>query len=251
MIENLNIVFKKYISIFINEYADYLSKDQLELLKDIDFNKVIKIDNDSKPFGMAYLGQIHLSNTATTLIDNLKNMPGYNTLHYDLENKNLSSYIKYMCDNGYSINDYYSDILMYFIFWMVTKTSNGLINGLINQEIKYLGIKYSIRLANLYSREEAVISKITPLLGMESCRKIIFMDEANAFKYLNDNHGFRVAKLVSDVSGIIDSENEFIHKKEYSGYNGFLNYVSDYDHIGYGDAYNYILDYEVEKSMTP
>ena len=240
MIENLNKLFKKYIVIFITEYGDYLSKDQLELLKKIDFSKAVKIDNVSKPFGMAYLGQIHLSDTANTLIDNLKNMPGYNSIHYELENKNLSSYLKYMCDNGYNVDDYYSDILMYFIFWMVIKSSSGLISGLINQEMKYLSIKYSIRIANLYSKEEGVISKITPYLGMEGCRKIIFSTPATSFKYLNDNYGFRVAKLVSDIGDIIDEENESINNKEYQGYNGLLDYIDEYDHIGYGNAYNCI-----------
>ena len=35
MIEELNNIFKKYVDIFIQEYADYLSIEQLELLNNI------------------------------------------------------------------------------------------------------------------------------------------------------------------------------------------------------------------------
>ena len=250
MIDSLNSIFKKYVAIFINEYSNFLSIEQLEVLKSINFNNTIIIDEVSKPFGMVSLGQIHLSNITDELFQNMRNMPNYNTLKSELDNKNLSSYLKYMCDNGYNNSDYYSDILMYFIFQMVIKSSNGLINGFINQEMKYLSIKYSLRIANLYSREEAIVSKITPLLGIDGCRKIIFMDNATAFKYLNDNFGFRIAKLVADISDIIEEENLVMKNKDYQGYNGFLDYVTDYDHIGYGEAYNYLLDYEVENSLV-
>ncbi len=250
MISGLNNVFKKYVTIFINEYSDFLTIEQLEVLKSINFENTIILDKNSKPFGMVSLGQIHLSNITDELFKDIRSMPNYNTNKRILDNRNLSSYLQYMCDNGYQESDYYSDILMYFIFQMVIKAPNGLINGFINQEMKYLSIKYSLRIANLYSREEAIVSRITPLLGMEGCRKIIFMDRATAFKYLNDNYGFRIAKLVNDVCDIINDENAFIEQKNYQGYKGFLDYVVDYDHIGYGDAYNYILDYEVESSLV-
>lgn len=249
MIEDLNKIFKKYVSIFIEEYAGYLSKEQLEGLKDINFNNAIKLDSTNKPFGIISLGQINLSDYSEELINNLKKMPNYNSHHYNLNNKNLSSYLKYMCDNGYSTYDYYTDILMYFVFKLVIKNPSSLINGLVNQEIKYLSIKYSCRFANLYSREEAITTKLTPFLGVDGCRKVIFSDSATAFKYLNDNKGFRVAKLVNDVSRLIDNEHKSLDKNEYNGYSGFLNYATDYDHLSYGDVYNHILDFEVENSL--
>lgn len=250
MIDNLNNIFKKYIKIFIEEYAEYLSKDQLELLKDFNFDNAIKLDSTNRPFGIISLGQINLADYSDELINNLKKMPNYNTNKYELNNKNLSSYLKYMCDSGYNVIDYYSDILMYFVFKLVIKNTNGLINGLINQEMKYLGVKYSLRIAYLYPREEAIVNKITPFLGIEGCRKIIFSDSATAFKYLNDNMGFRVAKMVNEVEELIEDEYEKLNKKEYIGYDGFLNYASDYDHLLYGDVYNYLLDFEVENSLT-
>lgn len=246
----LNNIFKKYVAIFIGEYADYLSKEQLESLKSINFNNAIKLDSTSKPFGIISLGQVNLSDYSEELINSLKKMPNYNSYHYELNNKNISSYLKYMCDSGYNLVDYYSDILMYFVFELVVKNPTGLVNGLINQEMKYLSIKYGLRLAFLYPREDALGVKITPFLGMDGCRKIIFSDSATSFKYLNDNMGYRVAKLVNGVSELIEDEYEKLNHKEYTGYNGFLDYADDYDHLSYGDVYNYILDFEVENELA-
>lgn len=249
MIDNLNKIFKKYVVIFLNEYQDYLSKDQLELLRNIDYEKTIIIDEIQKPFGTISLGQIHLSSDSEKMFDNFKKMPEFNSSHTILHNKNMASYLKYMCDNGYSVFDYYSDILMYFVFNLVIKNTSGLINGLINQEIKYLSIKYSLRLAFLYAREETIVNKITPVLGLDGCRKILFSDQPTAFKYLNDEKGFRVAKLVTDVEDLIEEEYSKVSQKDYHGYEGFLDYAEEYDQLSYGDVYNYLLDYEVENSI--
>lgn len=249
MIDELNELFKKYVSVFIEEYAAYLSREQFELLKDINFNNAIKLNSTSTPFGVVSLGQVNLPDYSSELIDNLKKMPSYNSSHGDLDNKNMASYLKYMCNSGYSLFDYYSDILMYFVFKLVIKNTNGLINGLINQEIKYLSVKYGFRFANLYPREEVITAKITPFIGMDGSRKVLFSDRATSFKYLNDNMGFRVAKLVNDVEELIRDEYQKLESKEYQGYTGFLDYAHDYDHLSYGDVYNCILDFEAENSV--
>lgn len=249
MVDDLNKLFKKYVAIFINEYSDFLSKEQLEVLKTINYDNVITFDNIPRPLGMISLGKIYLPNS-TSIFKNFKSMPNYNTKKEELDNKNMTSYLKYMCDNGYDINDYYSDILMYFVFNLVIKSPSGLINGLINQEMKYLSIKYSIRIANLYAREEVITDRISPIIGIKDCRKMIFMDRASSFKYLNDNYGYRVAKLVLDIDDSIDDEYKKISLKEYPGNNGILDYIDDYDHLLYGDAYNCILDYETENSLV-
>ena len=249
MIDDLNKKLKKYVTIFVNEYSDFLSIEQLEVLKSINYGNAIVLEDISKPTGLVSLGKIYLPK-ANELFNNFKNMPNYNSKREDLSNKNMASYLEYMCENGYSVEDYYNDILMYFIFKMVIKNSSGMINGLINQEMKYLSIKYSIRIANLYPREEAIVSRISPLIGMNSCRKIMFLDSASSYKYLNENYGYRVAKLVLDIDELIDNEYKQVDDKEYPGYNGFLNYTLEYDHILYGDAYNCILDFEVENSLV-
>lgn len=249
MIDELNNIFKKYISVFIEEYASYLSREQLELLKTIDFNHAIKLDSTSKPFGVISLGQINLSDYSKELIDNLKKMPNYNSSRYTLNNRSLSAYLKYMCDSGYDLLDYYADILMYFVFKLVIKNPSGIINGLINREINYLSLKYSFRFANLYPKEEVIASKMMPFIGVDGCRKMIFSDSATAFKYLNDNRGYRIAKLANDVSELVDGQQQIINK-EYQGYDGFLDYTLAYDKLSYGDVYNCILDFEVENELT-
>lgn len=247
MIERLSELLKKYVSIFINEYANYLSKEQLETLRKINFNNIIELTDLTMPFGITQFNKIYLSNNE--LINNLKEMPNYNTIRTSLDNKNLSSYLKYMCDNGYDTINYYEDILMYFVFLLVIKNKSSFIYGLINQEMHFLSIKYSLKVAYLYAREDRVVSKLTPVLKIEGCRKVLFMDKVSAFKYLNDNFGYRYAKLVDEISLLMDKENEVLKNKDYGGINGFLNYVDDYDHISYGDVYNHILDFEVKNSL--
>ena len=177
-------------------------------------------------------------------------MPNYNSHHAKLDNKNLASYLKYMCDNGYSLLDYYSDILMYFVFKLVIRNSNGLIDGLINREIKGLSRKYSFRFANLYPREEAIVSKLANVLDEEGIRKIIFSDNATTFKYLNDSKGFRVAELVDNIQELINEVYQELNNKDYSGYIGFLDYTTDYDNLSYGSVYNCILDFEAEDELA-
>ena len=243
MIENtLSEMLKKYINIFINEYKDYLSKDQLETLRTINYHKIINLENLDVPFGLVSFGKIRLSNISNDLINSLQKMDNYNTTKYNLNNKNISSYLKYMCENGYSSLEYFGDILMYFVFELVLKNPSIFNHGLINQEIRFLSIKYSLRSANLYAKEETIATKITPLFGLETMRKILFMDKPTAFLYLNKQLGF--------ITNIVDEKNKNIKNKDYQGFEGFLNYADDYDEITYGDAYNYLLDFEVENKLN-
>ncbi len=248
MEDRLVNLLKKYITIFIEEYGNYLTKDNLETLRNIDYQNVFVFDDFNVPFGTVFLDKIYLSNSNSILIDKLKEMPNYNKLRKPLNNKNLSSYLKYMCDNGYSIMDFYGDILMYFVFSLVIKNESFLYKGIINQEMKLLSIKYHLRIASLYAREEKIIGKISPIFGYEAMRKILFMDLPTSFKFLNDNYGFRYAKLVSDILNSVESEYQKIDK-EYLGIKGLLEYTHDYDHLSYGDVYNQILDFEAENIL--
>ena len=250
MIENtLNEMLKKYVDIFINEYKTFLSKEQLDVLDNLNYKKIINFDDLDVPFGLVCFNKIYLSNSSNELIKSLHNMEGYNSSRYKLDNKDISSYLQYMCDNGYSLLEYYGDILMYFVFWLVIKDKDGFDNGLINQEVRYLSIKYSIRSANLYAKEEMIISKITPIFNLETLRKILFMDRPSAFKYINDNYGFRYAKMLDEVRILINSKYKNIKEKKYPGVKGFIDYADDYDVIKYGDVYNYLLDFEVKNKI--
>ena len=250
MIEKtLGEMLKKYVSIFLNEYEKFLSREQLEILKSINYEKIIKFDDTNNPFGNIMLGNIYLSGASGELIASLSKMDGFNSKRSNLANKNLSSYLKYMCENGYSLLEYFGDILMYFVFKLVIKDDSGFINGLINQEIKYLSIKYSIRCANLYAREEMVVGKISPILKLDMMKRILFMDKVTRFKFLSETIGYRYAKLVNDVENIIEEEYGKLNKNDYYGLNGFLDYTDKYDHLSYVDAYNYILDFKIENKI--
>lgn len=241
----LSNLLKKYVGIFVKEYASLLNKEQLETLREIDYENIIAFEDLNNPFGLINLGKIYLSNSSNDLIHNLEKMPDFNTSRYFLNNRNLTSYLKYMCTNGYTITDYYNDILMYFVFKLVIKNNSGIIDGLINQEIKYLSIKYSLRFANIYAREEAITSKITNFLGIDNMRKILFLDSVSAFKYLNEKLGYRYATLFYEIEKMVEDEYGKLKVNDYKGFNGIVDYVNDYDKILYGNVYNYLLDFEV------
>ena len=250
MKNELITILKKYVSIFLNEYRDFLGKEDLEKLRNLDYDNIFVFDNFNIPFGTVFLDKIYLCNSNNSLIDNLMKMSNYNSLKRPLNNKNLSSYLKYMCDNGYNIIDFYSDILMYFVFSLVIKNDSFLIKGFINQEMHLLSIKYNLRIASLYAREEKIIERITPIFKFDGMRKMLFMDMSTCFMYIVDNYGFKYAKMVNDIFNLVSNEyNKKIKDKEYIDVNGIIEYTNDYDHLSYGDVYNYLLDFEVSESI--
>lgn len=240
---------KEYVKIFLHEYEAFLSKEQLEILRNINYETIISLDKVDNPLGDICYGKISLSEDMNSFFDNLKTMKEYNSKKYFLNNKNLSSYLEYMCHNGYSVLEYYQDILMYFVFYLVIKNKSSFYNGLINQEIKYLSIKYHLRFVNLYAKEEMLVEKITPIFKIDGMRKILFMDKTNCFKYISDYFGFRYAKMVEEINSLMEDKQEMIKKKDYQGIKGFLDYIDDYDSIIYGDVYNYLLDFEIENKI--
>ena len=250
MEQSLVELLKKYVNIFITEYEDYLSNNQLEIIRNIDYSHIISFCDTEKPFGDISLGRINLSNVNKELITNLSNMPEYNKTKYPLNNKNLSSYLKYMCDNGYSLMEYMSDILMYFVFFLVIRNHSAFINGLINQEIHFLSIKYSFHSAYLFAKEDYIISKINPIFKRETLRRIMFMDKVSTFKYLNENYGFRYSIFFDEISCMLDEKYHELEEKCYQGFEGFLNYTEDYDNIIYSDAYNCLLDFKAQNGIN-
>lgn len=246
----LNDLLKKYVSIFLDEYAKYLDRDQLEIIKSINYEQIIHYHDLTYPLGIVNFNQIYLSNSIDSLIKAMKNMPNYGTSSSHLNNKNYSSYLKYICDNGYTSQDYYADQLMYFIFKLVIKNNSGLIDGLINKEIHYLSNKYKIRMVNLYKREEVIADKVINIISHRHARQVLFMDKTSAFKYLNDNLGYRYASLFHDVGNLVDENYQVLFEKNYQGFHGIIDYAKDYDGILYGDVYNYLLDFSVNNQLS-
>lgn len=246
---SLNELLKKYVSIFLDEYADFLDHEQLEILRDINYEKVIHFNELSYPLGIVNFNQIYLSNSIDGLIKAISNMPNYGSRSSYLNNKNYSSYLKYICDNGYTKDEYYADQLMYFIFKLVIKNNSGLIDGLINKEISYLSNKYRIRMVNLYKREEVIADKVIEFIGRDNARKVMFMDKTSAFKYLNGQEGYRYAELFYNVCNLVDDNYKVLFDKNYQGVSGIIDYAKDYDSILYGDVYNCLLDFSVKNVL--
>lgn len=241
MREKLSDLLKKYVTIFINEYAEFLNKQQLQLLKAIDYDKIIKISDFSIPVGIINYDQIYIS-------DNLINIPRNNSLSVSLNNKNYTGYLKYINAMGCDTYQYYADQLMFLVFKLVIGNDNGIINGFINHEVNKLKQKYHFQAVNLYKREEVISNKVMNILGYDNCLRIMFMDMPSSFKYLNDHLGYRYADFYYQISLMVNYQYKKLRIDKYTSKDGLIKYATDYDNLLYGDAYNYLLDFSINNN---
>lgn len=242
MKDKLSGLLKKYINIFVKEYGNYLNKEQLITLKNINYDQIIKTNNFIIPVGIINYNSIYIS-------DNLLNIPKKNNYQSWLNNNNYTSYLKQLNNVGCNTYEYYAHQLMFLVFKLVIGNDSGLINGFINYEVNNLRRKYRFQAVNLYKREEVISQKIINLLARETVLKIMFMDMPTAFKYLNDNLGYRYADLYYQLTNIVDSEFQKIKPDNYTSNNGLIKYAHDYDQLLYGDAYNFLLDFNISNSL--
>jgi len=242
MKDKLSGLLKKYVNIFIKEYSNYLTKDQLEILKSINYDQIIKTNDFIIPVGIINYNSIYVS-------DNLLNIPRKTNQDSWLNNKNYTSYLRHLNNIGCNTYEYYTHQLMFLVFKLVISSDSGIINGFINYEVNYLRTKYRFQAVNLYKREEVISQKIIDLIGRENVLKIMFMDMPSAFKYLNDHLGYRYADLYYQLTNIVDNEFQKIKLDNYTNNNGLVNYAKDYDKLLYGDAYNCLLEFNISNSL--
>ena len=240
MKDKISALLKKYVNIFLKEYSSYLNKEQLILLKQINYNQIIKFANFSIPVGIINYSSIYLS-------DNLLNIPKTNN-KYIINNKNYTSYLKILNNNGCNTYEYYAHQLMFLVFKLVINQETGLINGFINYEINNLKRKYKFQAVNLYQREELIANKVRNVLGRDNVLKIMFMDMPSSFKYLNNILGYRYADYYYRVSLLMDNEYKKIRIDNYTSKDGLVKYARDYDSLLYGSVYNYLLDFSINNS---
>lgn len=242
MEDKLSEILKKYVSMFINEYGKYLNKEQLMVLKNINYNQIIKVNDFIIPVGIVNYDSIYISR-------NLLDIPKKQVQNEWINNKNYSGYLKYLNRVGCNTYEYYHHQLMFLVFKLVIGNDSGLINGFVNFEVNNLRRKYNFQAVNLYKREEVISQRIIKVLGRETILKIMFMDMPSAFKYLNDHFGYRYADLYYQLSLLVDNEYHKLKLDDYTGTDGLKNYADDYDKLLYGDAYNCLLEFNINNSL--
>ena len=248
-VNKLKKLLQKFVALFVKEYGKFLDREQLETLRNIDYESIIHISKYDYPLGVVNLNQIYFTDQVDGLIDTMKTMEEYGHYNTFLNNKTFTSYLKYCRDNGYDTYTFYADQLMYLVFDLVVKNKSFLNKGFINLEIRTLSRKYHIQMPNLYSREERIAGRILKVLGRENILNILFKSNVDAYKYLCDNVGFRYGEMINIVTDLVDDSSEILRNKDYKGFKGFINYAKDYDGIEYGDAYNYLLDFYAENNF--
>ena len=245
--KELTSLFKKFLKIFVEEYTDYLTKDELEVLRDINLEKIIKIEKINNPIGVIYFNQILLSDNIEEEINKLtssnRNKVINNRFH---NNTNYKNYLKSISNLNYTSQDYYKDHLMYLLFKLVIQNDSGLVNGLINREVSRLRNKYRFNQVNLYKREEVIANKMIDEIGLEAGKHLIFLDTASSYKYLNDTLGNKYAEYFNTLNNLVNNEYLKFREKELDEDSSLLNYAENYDSLLYGDCYNYQLDFELE-----
>jgi hypothetical protein len=248
-ISKLKESLKRYVAIFVKEYSKFLNREQLETLRNIDYDSIIHIDENNYPIGFVNLNQIYLNNKVDELVRTMKTMDNYGHYNTFLNNKTYTAYLKYARDNGYDSYAFYADQLIYLVFDLIVKNKSYLNKGFINLEVRNISRKYHIQLPNLYSREERIAGRILGVLERKHILNILFKNEVDAYKYLCENVGYRFAEMYADVTSLVDDNTSFLKTKDYTGFKGFINYAKDYDGIKYGDVYNYLLDFYAENDF--
>jgi len=242
MKDRISSLLKRYVDIFLQEYASYLDKEQKEILNNINYSQVIKLSDFSIPVGIINYESIYIS-------DNLINIPKKQMTNTWLDNKNYTNYLNYLNNVGCDTYEYYVHQLMFLVFKLVIREDNGIINGFINSEVDRLRKKYKFQAVNLYKREEVISNKVRDILGNNTVLKIMFMDMPTAFKYLNDNLGYRYADFYYQITTLVQYEYQKIKLDRYTNSNGLVNYAHDYDKLLYGNAYDYLLDFNINNNI--
>ena len=57
-ISKLKESLKRYVAIFVKEYSKFLNREQLETLRNIDYDSIIHIDENNYPIGFVNLNLI-------------------------------------------------------------------------------------------------------------------------------------------------------------------------------------------------
>lgn len=249
MNEVLKVTLKKYVTIFLNEYRNYLSKEQINNLENINYDTIIKFNDTCNPLGCVSYNQMYLSTNFINLEKEIKAIDGYGSVNRLINNKSLKGYLEQTWQVGYNSTSYYKDILIYLLFKLVCKYDSGLMNGIINYEVSVISRKYNIQLPNFYRKEELIALKLCGIIGKENIRKVLFLDKASGYKYLCNTVGYRFANLFYEVDDLINIKTESLFETEYNNNEGLVNYASDYDSITYGDVYNSILDFEAQNIL--
>ena len=87
MNEVLKVTLKKYVTIFLNEYKNYLSNEQKGILENIDYNTIIKFNDTCNPLGCVSYNQIYLSTKYIDLEKQIKDIDGYGKTNRLINNK--------------------------------------------------------------------------------------------------------------------------------------------------------------------
>lgn len=217
------LTLEKYINIIIKEYHEYLSNEQIQELKNMDYNKSVVIA-DTKTISILVMDKkVYLPTEALNVINKLKKHPEYGTNKEHkaytketlLTNDNtFEDYINHAVIKGITPLDYYLENLLHESLHISGIVGVGVMSEAFTElKTRELALKYNLETSGCgYPKEVKIALKLENILGEKIVNKIMFMHNIeDQLKYIE--------KILGKETRDFYEQTYLEMKKEYSKYN--------------------------------
>ena len=252
---------KKYFNIIINEYKNYMPKEDLEYLQNYDFNKNIHIENTGTISLYVNNKELYLPTLAFPVLEELskqqnfgsdKTHKAYNKESLIINDNTFLDYINHAVIKGLTPLEYYLENLLHESLH-ISGICNGsaFIEGVTEYKTRQLASKYGLVTSGCgYPKEVKIVSDLENILGEDCINKIMFFNNRiDMENYINDNYGKEKSELFSKI--YIKMQQAFLPyiTKKFNGENAIYEKVKAYDKINYEEVYNILEEYNNTKKL--
>ena len=218
---------KEVLDILKKEYRPFLSREKIEWLENLDYQKLFKINHqENYPF-------IFFTGDSYYIKDNV------NDLQIDIT---ISDYFK---END--IKKLYQEIVVFLCIALLSSEITPLKLGLIQIETKNISQKYGFSVnQKLNHKEESVAILVKEKLFEDLPRNIIFIEnEIEIFNYLAEEKGIETANIYYEISILMQDK----YKELLKNCSTIVDYLHFYNTINYDDVMDFIYEFIHQKIM--
>lgn len=256
---NLSTTLEQYIKEIINEYGNYIPKERLHFLQNInDYSSIIKIYDYGSINAMANREMISMPICADKILKKISKIPGYgikkNHQSYDkndiVNNNNFISYLFHVFISGTDTKDYYDDMLLHETMHFCGSGGASALKEGINELItRKIALKKNFKTNGCgYPKEVKIAYELQNIFGEEVLEQIAFINSLPEICYFLDKTlGSDASKLYQDIT--LEMEREFNQKyyskfDSYNGLTGIMQKTLNYYKIDYSNVYKLLEIYK-------
>ncbi len=253
----LALKLEKYINIIIKEYHNYLSKEKINELQNINFLDTIEIADTGTITILVMDNKIYFPTEAVNVINKLKKHPQYNTdkNHKAYTNDNILTndntfidYINHAIIRGIEPLDYYLENLLHESFHISGIVGVGVMSEAFTElKTRELALKYNLETSGCgYPKEVKLALKLQNILGEEIVNKIMFMNNIEEqLDYIDKTLGRETSNFYEQIY--------LEMKKEFNKYNATsqkdpYKKAKDYEQLDYSKVYDLLNSYEKNRN---